>query len=313
MSAWHALLTGLGRMAGRPGLLAFLWLVNVLVALPAALLVAGSLHESIGGSQVHETMRSGFDMGWFGEYGDEAEGLAASFDPTHSGPGGMLDNLEAWVDGRMFETWPAVIALGIGYVLLWALLMGGVIDRLAYPGDDHSTARFFERGGRYLPRFVRLMLLSGLLYWLVFRFRRMLFDWLEESLRDVTAERTALIWTVLASAGIVLLLVTIHVVFTYAKIAAVVEERRSMLLAAVRGLGFVLSYPLRTLGLYLGFGVLTVVLLFVWIWLAPGAEQATVGAVVMAFVAGQVFVMLRLYLRLSLLAGQAALYRSLRA
>jgi hypothetical protein len=299
-------------MAGRPGLLACLWAVNLLFALPAAFLVGEALRESIGASQVHEALRGGFDMGWYGEYRAEAEGIAASFRPTLSGPGGVLDNLEAWLDGRLFTRYPAVVALGLGYVLLWGFLTGGVLDRLARPADDHSVQRFLERGGRYLLRFVRLTLLSAGPYWLVYRFHRWGYDLVEELTRDVTAERTVLLWTVAVTAATAGLLGLVHVAFAYAKIATVVEERRSAFLAAVTGLGFVISHPLRTLGLYLAFGALSGALSVLWILVAPGAGQSTVAAIAVALVVGQLFLVLRLYVRLSLLAGQAALFRSIR-
>jgi hypothetical protein len=107
-----------------------------------------------------------------------------------------------------------------------------------------------------------------------------------------------------------LLLTLIHACFGFAKVAAVVDDRRSMLLAAVRGVVFFFKHPLQTAGLYYGFLLISGLLLAGYALVAPGPEQTDWRSVGWALVWGQLFLILKMYVRLSLLAGQTALYQA---
>ena len=72
-----------------------------------------------------------------------------------------------------------------------------------------------------------------------------------------------------------ILLTVVHVCFTYAKAATVVDDRRSMLLAAIRGVAFVVAHPFRTFGVYLAPAIVSVVLLVLYGLMAPGGGQTT--------------------------------------
>ena len=310
MSILRAMIAGLGCGAGYPRMVLGLWLVNLVVALPAAWVVTASIRASIGASRVHETMTRGFDMGWFGEYRAAAEGIETTFTPTVVGPGAFFNNFEGWLTGTMFEGFAGLVGLGLLYMLVWALLLGGVLERFVRPAETRSTARFLRSGGRFFFRFVRLALISGLLYFLVYRFHGWLYERLEYWTRDLTAERLVFLYALAALGLTAMLLVLVHLSFTYAKVATVTENRRSMLLAALRGIGFVLSHPRKTLGLYLGLTLLSVALLALYAWIAPGAGQSTTAGVAFAFLVGQLFLVARLVIRLSLLGGAVALYQS---
>jgi hypothetical protein len=311
MSIGKAMSSGFTRATSSRRLVLWLWLTNFAVALPAAWVMAESLRGAIGDSLVQEKLRSGFDMGWFGEFDAAAKGLETTFTPTLLGAGAFYSNLEAWLSGDLFRGFPGLVGLGILYGILWALLLGGVLQRFAGNEGRFSLAHFFSTGGKYFFRFIRLALLSGILYYLVYRLYGWLFRTIEDATRDVTVERTVFLCTLLGAAFIAFLLALVNMVFDYAKIATVLESRRSMLLASLRGLGFVLSYPGRTLGLYYGLGLIGVALLAVYALIAPGAGQSTPLGVLFAFVVGQVYLVLKLLLRLVFYGGQMALYEEL--
>ncbi len=245
-----ALIKGFWRVISSPGLIVWLWLVSVVVALPLAWVMSESIESSLGGSLVSDKLREGFDMEWFGEFESEAKGLETTFTPTVTGVGAFYNNLEAWLSGDLFEMYPGLVGLGVLYALLWALFMGGVLERYAGSEGMFNLSRFFATGGKFFFRFVRLAVLSGVLYYLVYRLGGWLFVWVEESTLDVTVEKTVFARLVLAAMVVGFLLTLVNMVFDYAKIAAFKEDRRSMLLAALRGLGLVFSHPLKTMGLY---------------------------------------------------------------
>ncbi len=128
--------------------------------------------------------------------------------------------------------------------------------------------------------------------------------------RDLTEERLVLAAYLGGAAVVVLLLCTVRIGLDYAKIALVVESRRSALLAALRGLGFALRRPLRTLGIFLGFVLLGAGLLALYAMLGPDAGQSTWVGVLAAFLAGQLLLLARALLRLSLLAAETDFYRA---
>jgi len=308
----NALVNGFARLARAWKMVLLLWLVNVALAAPFAVALASDLDASLGKSRVHESLLEGFDMGWQGELQEDASGIVSTFGPELLRGGAFFENLERWWKGDLLSLPPLLVGAGLVYAVIWAFLLGGVIERLGagpHGAGAPGAAGFFGACGRSFFRFLRLALLSGVLYYLVYRLARAGFGWLSDSMRDVTVERTALAWTFVGLAVIVLLLTVIRVVFDYAKIAVVTEGRRSALGAAWRGLSFVGSRPVGTLLLY---GVVTfggLLLLALYAAIAPGPGQGTWLGVILAFLVGQLALASKLALRLGLLGSETAYFR----
>jgi hypothetical protein len=311
MSSVKALFQGLGRVLASPALVLFLWLVSLLAATPLAISMASSIEESVGASLVHQKLRDGFDMGWYGEFAARAKGIEKTLSPSIVGAGAFFDNIEAWLNGRLFEMLPGLVALGVAYALLWALLLGGIFHRYAEgTGGRFRLAELLSHGAEFFFRFVRLAVISGFLYYLVYRFASWLFSWIEDRTRDATVERAVLAQVILGSLLVVLLLTLVNMAFDYAKIAAYKENRRSMILAAIRGFRLVLGNLGRTTLLYYGLGALGLVLLGAYHSMAPGPGQASASSIVLGFLVGQAYLVAKLVLRLTFYAGQMALYES---
>jgi len=311
MSIIKAVRLGLARGFGSWGLVLGLWLLGVAVALPMTLVVVEVLHGSLGQGLAHDELREGFDMGWYGEFKADASGAASTFGPDLLGGGAFFRNIESWLTGGLFDASYGLLGMGALYGLLWALVWGGVISRFASPDEGSGPGRLLTRGAEFFFRFVRLALLSAPLYYLIYK----LYGWLDDRLgqwtRDITSEFTMLAITLLLVGAIGFLLSLVHVCFAYAKIATVLEDRRSMLFAALRGIGFVLSHPGRALGVYYVMALVGVILLAIYSLIAPGPHQASALGVLFAFGVGQLFLMGRLAVRLSLYAGLVSLYKSL--
>ena len=305
-----AALRGLGKTLGSPGLILAAWLLTVLAALPATVALGYSLQQSFGHTLAAEKMAEGFDTGWYGEFSEDARGIERAFDPAISGVGGVLANLEGWADGSIVQISPGLIGLAVVFVLAWALFLGGAIERYAFDDARRGIAGAFAAGGRYWMRFVRLAVLSGVAYYGVYRFHGWLMDRVETRLLDVTEETRAM-WTTLAVYAVTaLLLVTVRACFDYAKIAIVVEDRKSALLSAVQGAAFVITHPLSTLGLVLVIAFVSAGPLALYVWLRPSVVTPGWGGVIWAVAVGQLWIVARLVLRLTLVAGQTSLYRT---
>ena len=115
-------------------------------------------------------------------------------------------------------------------------------------------------------------------------------------------------YVVMASLLVVFLLTFVNMAFDYAKIATFRENRRSAVLASLKGFGFVLSHMGRTMSLYYGLGIVGLVMLFMYHTIAPGAGQSTTLGVGAAFVVGQMYLLAKLVLRLTFYSGQMALF-----
>lgn len=313
--ALRSIAAGLGRTIRAPRLLLCLWLVNVLAALPAALVMSSILEDSIGPSLFHETLAKGFDGDWYAEFSAENEGLAQTFGPQVLGAGAVYENLEGWWSGRMFTDFPlALVALGVAYAAVWALLLGGVLDALSRSGlgaggRSRGLAGFLAAGARTFGRFLVLAAAAGVVYYLIYLLARKLFGWLEESTREITVERAVLLRVLVVAAVAVALLHLVRMILDYAKIAVFADDV-SVPRALGRGLAFVASRPLPAVAVYGGFGVVAVALIAVYAWLAPGAGQATAVTVILALIGSQLYLAARLAVRLSLLAAELHLYRS---
>lgn len=299
-------------------LVALLWAVNLAVALPLAAVLADEIKGSLGRSLVAQELLEGFDTGWHGELRHGGSRLAETFGGEVLGAGAFFENLERWWRGDLLSLPPALVAAGLLYAVVWAFLLGGVLERLVWTdgrrneeggggvGPGGSGDGLFAACGRHWFRFLRLALVAAVLYYLVYRLVRAGFGALEAASRDVTSERTALLWVLAGAALTVLLLAAVRTAFDYAKIAVVAHGRRSALAAAWAGFRFVARRPFATLGLYGAFAFLGALLLALYALLPPFAGAGTWATVLLAALVGQLALAAKLALRLGLLGAETA-------
>lgn len=306
---------GFRTLSAAPGLVALAWLANLAVALPFAFAIGGAIDRSVGKSLIHDKLVAGFDFGWYGEFSGAARGLESTFRPGLVGVGGFFDNLEAWWTGGLFTGMPLLVGLGLLYAVVWAYLLGGALHRFAGTTPSFGSG-YAERpsgvlaaGGRYLGRFLRLAPLVALGYYAIYKLARWGFGWIEGLQREQTVERTVFFQVLAGAVVIVFLLLALRTVADYAKVAIVTEDRRSVFSALGAGLLFVARHPARTLALTLAWVLLGAAALALYAQLAPGAGQASWSAVVFAFLVGQLALVVRISLRLGLLAGETRLYQ----
>ena len=307
MEIKRAFLAGLRRTGRTRGMLAGLFFISFVVALPLGVAMSDILESAIGASMVHENLRTGFDMDWYGEFQFGRSDLGTTFSPGIIGAGALLNNVEGLLDGGMFDGKRAVVGLGILYGLLWTFFAGGIIA-VYTDAETCSRERFFGASARFFFRFVQLLVIAGILYFLIYRYvGKPLFAGIPKWTRDWTVERPILFLNMMAYAVVFFLLALVNMVFDYAKIHTVLYDRRNMVAALVRGLMFVLRHPLRTLGLYYLAGVVTLIIMIAYGLIAPGPSQSSMSGVVLAFLIGQVYLLARIWTKLLFWASQSAM------
>lgn len=304
MTRRGAYVDGWRRVRQAPALVVVLWAATLAVALPAAWLLRGTLAAHLGDSLMAETAARGVNLDWWHEFLSQASGLGATFTPRIIGMAAVLDNLSRMTDARALP--PALGVIVVAWLLLQVCVMGGVIERLARQ-QPMGRVRFLWACARHAGRLVRLALMTGAGYG--FLFTQVHPWWFGDVygavVRDVTSERAAFAWWLGAAVVFAVPVVLLNVVADYARVRAVVEDRRSMLGALVAGARFanqarrevaaLLVLQLVTFGLWLALYALV----------APGASAALWGLLV-----SQVYIAGRLSIRVSGLAAQVALFQS---
>ncbi len=196
---------------------------------------------------------------------------------------------------------PAFAAVVVSYLAAWTLFSAGAIDRYARNRPTRG-AGFFAACGAYGPRLLRLALIAGLVYWTLFR---MVHPWAVGAPPPGDGMTAA---GLLRHLGFGLLLAFVGLVFDYARVRAVVEDRRSMIGALLAGWRFVRRHPAPCVGLYAANGMVLATVIGVYAAAAPDAS--TVTPTWWGFLAGQVYVAAHLAGRLLFYATETSWFQS---
>jgi hypothetical protein len=305
MSAWPE---GMRRVNRAPAVLLGVWALTLLVSLPLAAALRGMLAQHLGRSLAADTAASGVNYDWMQEFSDQAAGLGVTFKPTIIGFGAVLDNLSAFMDD--LERPVVIVAAASFYILLWIFVAGGVIDRYA---RDRATRTygFFASSGVFFFRFLRLAVVQWIVYALLFgSMHPWLFDRLYPRMtHETSVERTAFVARVVLYLVFGVLVAAATMIFDYAKVRAVVEDRRSMLGAITGALGFIQRNYGAAVSLFLANFALFVIVVGLYALVAPGAGRTGVSMWI-GFVVGQLYVIGRLWVKLVFWASETALFQN---
>jgi hypothetical protein len=302
-SPGEAFLDGLMRIKRAPWLVVGVWLATVLVALPFAMMLQALIGDHLGSSLAARTAADGVDFDWWNEFLAQTSGIGLSFVPAILGFAAVMKNLSTIADTTGL---PAVIAIAVSaHMVVSLFLIGGVLDRLA---RDHAVGAgaFFSACGVYAVRFFRLALIATAVYWVLFvPYHQWLFDDLYPALiANLTDERIAFAYRAVLYVLFLIPVLMANLIFDYAKVRAVVEDRRSMIGALVAGWRFVGRHPLGAAALYALDALLFLLVIGLYYLVAPAANQNTA-----AFAIGQLYIVLRVIVRLQFAASQIALFQ----
>ena len=305
MRSWF---DGWRRVVSAPAVLAGVWALTFLLALPLAITMRGLLETHLGSSIAADSAASGVNYDWWQEFTSQATGIGTTFSPTIIGFAATLDNVSSLLDGRR-EVLQVVGTLGL-YLAGWTFLSGGVIDRYARQRPTRAYG-FCAASGVHVFRLLRLAAVSGVVYWWLFTYvhRWLFLEWFVERTRVIGVEREVFLWRLALYLAFGLVLVLVNVTFDYAKIRLVVEDRRSALGALSAAMRFVWRHRGRVAGLYALNGLVFLALLAVWALIAPGAAGGGV-TIWMTFLVGQLYLAARLALKLQFLASETSLFQS---
>ena len=298
---------GLRRVFAAPAVIAGVFALTLLAALPLALSLRAAMQGHLGASLMGGEAADGVSYDWWQEFASQATGIGTTFTPSVIGFATTLDSVSGLLDARVLIT-PIAWALGL-YVAAWIFLSGGILDRYA---RDHRIGAhgFFAASGTFFFRFLRLGVVSGAVYVFLFmHVHEWLFaKWYVNATRELSVEHTVFYWRLLMYAIFGALLAMVTTVFDYAKVRAVVEDRRSMIGALAAAIRFILRNPGRVSALYAANAATFLLVVAMWALVAPGAGGA--GASMWAgLLAAQCYVLARLIVKLQFMASETALFQ----
>ena len=298
-----ALLDGLNRVKRAPWLVIGVWLSTLLLALPLTLVLQEQIAGHLGSSMAARSAADGVNYDWWNEFLAQTSGVGASFVPAILGFAAVMKNISTVADTSAV---PTVIAITVAmYLLVSLFLAGGVLDRLARDHDLGAGA-FFSACGVYFIRFIRLGIIAVIVYWAIFvPYHGWLFDRVYPALTgNITVERTAFFIRLGLYAAFALPLFAFNILFDYAKIRAVVEDRRSMIGAIAASWRFMRRHPIAVWAVYKINALVFLLVIGLYYLIAPGASADT-----LAFAIGQAYIVLRVIVRLQFAASQTALFQ----
>src|SRR5471032_3112173 len=152
---------GLRRVFAAPAVIAAVFAVTLLAALPLAMSLRAAMQGHLGSSLLAGEAADGVSYDWWQEFASQATGIGTTFTPSVIGFATTLDSVSGLLDARVLIT-PIAWALG-AYVGAWIFLSGGILDRYARdrPIGAHG---FFAASGTFFFRFLRLGVVSGAVY-----------------------------------------------------------------------------------------------------------------------------------------------------
>ena len=306
--ALAALREGTRRVNRAPAVWLGVWALTVLVSLPLAVAMRDRLQTSLGSSLAANTAASGVNYDWMQEFMSDATGLSSTFKPAVIGFAAVLDNLSSFMDNARQPV--VIVGAAAVYILGWLFLAGGILDRYARDRVTHAHG-FFAASGVFFFRFLRLAAAMALVYGVLFG---ALHPWLfgrvfPRLTRELTVERTAFLIRVVCYGVFGAALAACNIVFDYAKVRAVVEDRRSMLGATIAGIRFIRRNLAAAGTLYLLDVLLFAIVLTAYGLVAPGAGGSG-WSIWLGFLLGQGYILARLWVKLVFWASETALFQS---
>lgn len=308
LSAFSAFRDGVRRVNRAPHVVVGMFLVTLMVALPLSLALRGMIEAHLGRSLAAETLASAVNVDWWQEFSAQATGLATTFVPSVIGFGAVLDNVSGFLDNAPLAA--TVTGATVAWLVIWSFLSGGVLDRFAR-NRPTRTAGFFAACGTHFWRFLRLGCLGWFVYLFLFQtLHGLIFeDAYGRLIRDLTVERRAFAIRLAGYAVFGGLLVVCAMLFDFARVRIVVEDRRSALGALVASARFVRRNFGRVVALYLLNGAVFILLLAAYAAASLVAPRSGLHMLIVLLL-GELYILARHYLKLLFYASETALFQS---
>ncbi len=280
MSVIKSYIHGLAAATRRPKLVALLWLMNVVFALPAFFIFRSAFNGVLGNSLAADGLLQKIDMDVIFEF------------LTSSGV----------VVGQVVT---AVLVLVVLHVLAHIFVFGGILNALAPESrGQHLAPVFFGGGGRFYGRYFRLVIYSLGLWVPAFIIFMAANAVLRLATKDSINEQLMMAANIARIALFLFLAFFAEMILDYARIKIALTDSREVFRSLVGATRFVFSRPLKTVILYYLLGLTGWAAIGGYFALHFAFSETTAAAVILAFLITQAFIASRAWLRIAFLAAQ---------
>ena len=294
-------LRGLRLSLSKPYLAVALWLIQLLMAAVLILPISNSLHALLDLSPAADKMVANPDYGWWETVRRIHPDLLGNFPELATGlltPEGIkwseLPNLRG--------IGAAAFSLALLATVLHAFALGGMLGTLREPSS--SLVTFGREGMRRMPAF---LLFTFAAFGSAFAAYEWIFEKsgeaLHDRMRDLPTEPMALAVTGIRLLVLLLALSAIKLLADAVRAVWVARPDLPPVSRFLFGIGGALSRPLRLFGILGIYAVLTAGLYVVWLVVDPSAGGEARFALVPLILAQQVFVFVRLLIKIGYYAG----------
>ena len=304
MSPRHALqcfLRGLALSLSKPYLALSLWLIQLLLSAVLILPISNTIHDLLDNSVAGSRMVANPDYGWWETLQREHPELLGNFADLAAGlltPEGVKSSQLPGLRG----IGATAVSLAFLAVVLHAFALGGVFGTLREP--TASLVTFGREGMRRFPPFLIFTLASlaaaGVAYrWIYLETG----EALRQRMLDLDSEGKALAVTALRVLALLLALAAIKLLADSVRAIWVARPDLPPISRFFAGIASALSRPARLLGVLLFYTLVTAALYAVWLWLDPSAGGEARFALVPLILTQQVFVFVRLLVKVGYYAA----------
>lgn len=295
MTAWAAFRDGIARVNAA----AFVLLVTLLVTLPLSLMLDDQMARHLGARVAGEDGGAPADFDWRQELSAQVTGLGATPTPSIPGLSSVLQHGSRPADNEVLSR--RIVFAAVAWLAVWTFLTGGIIDRYARYRPVHAQ-RFFGACGTHFWRLLRVSVLAVLAWLLLFG---AMDRWLFQSATAFTLRLPGYaLLTALTAAGAVL--------FDYARVRIVLEDRRSAAGAILAAARFVTRHARPVCALFVLNALALVLVIAACGALSPGPVRADTHMWLVLAV-GQIYIVARHYLKLLVYASDTALFQGILA
>jgi len=285
----------------KPYLAVSLWLIQLLLASVLILPVSNTLHDLLDGSPAASRMVANPDYGWWETLLRVHPDLLGNFPDLLTGlltPEGVTSSQL----GELRGVGAAAVAIGMLAIVLHAFALGGIFGTLREPHG--SLVTFGREGMRRFPAFIAFTLAALAASLAAYRW-----VWLEtgialrDRMQELSSERQAMAVVALRLLLLVLVLAAIKLVADSVRAIWVARPDLPPVSRFFAGIAGAIARPLRLLGVLFWASLTTVGLYLVWLFADPSAGGEARLALVPLILTQQVFVFIRLLLKVGYYAG----------
>lgn len=293
-------------------MLAIFYLANLGIGLLAALPFMTHMEQTLRGTAAEERVLTGFDYDWFSRMQDGKNPWVGSLELAQVGPAVFLRNYELLMQGTFLGLPPLLLGLAALYGLVQVFFAGGALSLLGRSAGPFRLSEFIRDCGCYFLRFLRILFIGLAVLLFSSMLIRPVLAWLRAFLNSRFSEPVQ----VLGGFGIYLFIGGLLAIWAllndYSRIRLIQDGKNSALLSWLGAIYFACRRPRKILLLYLVFVAVGGALVFGYSAIDRSIAMNSAWRVIALFILQQVYLAVRIGMRLALLAGQTVLYQRYR-